>query len=123
MAELISIYSRCVVRLSALSATKKPLGTGTGILIEASGRTFLFTNYHVLTGRRPYTDRMIGKATPDFLEVTYRVESGDEIPTISKVEHPLFDENHDPLFFSLPLVDRRLPVEASVVSGRQRSPP
>jgi hypothetical protein len=101
--------------LNALSATKNPLGSGTGILVSAGGRTFLFTNYHVLTGKNAYADTMLGKATPDFLEVSYRAGARTEMPTISKVEHPLYDENHDPLFFSFSREDRRLPVEASGV--------
>lgn len=115
MAELISIYSRCVVQLKALSTTKKPIGSGTGVLISAAGRTFLFSNYHVFTGKHAYTDEMVGEATPDFLEVSYRVENGTEMPTISKFEHPLLDRNRNPQFFSLSAAERRLPVEASGV--------
>lgn len=112
MAELISIYSRCVVQLNLLCATKISLGTATGILISTAGRTFLFTNYHVLTGKHPYTDKMLDDATPDFVEVIYRVfENGIELPGITKTEHPLYDENHNPKYLTFSPTERRLPVE------------
>jgi hypothetical protein len=49
------------------------------------------------------------------LTLFYRIETGSEMPTISKVEHPLYDENHDPLYFTFSPETRRLPVEASGV--------
>jgi S1-C subfamily serine protease len=92
------------------------LGSGTGVLISAAGKTFLITNYHVLSGKHPYTDQMLEDAAPDFLEVSYRVKTdGFEIPAISRVVHPLYDDNHEPNYLSYPVNERQLPVEASGV--------
>ncbi len=68
-----------------------------------------------MTGKHPYTDAMEGIATPDFIEVSYRSQSEAEMPAISKVVHSLYDENHDPNYFSFTEAERRLPVEPNGV--------
>lgn len=114
MADLISIYSRAVVQVKALSATKVTLGAATGTLLSAAGKVFLLTNYHVLTGKDPYSDKMTGPARPDFLEVSYRTRVGNaEMPKLSPIQHSLYDADNNPLFTVLPENQRKLPIETS----------
>lgn len=112
--ELISPFSFCVLSIEALSLNKTVIAPATAFLIKAAGRQFLVTNYHVLTGRHPYTDEMLGTVTPDFVRVKYRIEvPGAELPELKVVEHALYDDHRNPLWLSLPVANRRLPVEGN----------
>jgi hypothetical protein len=110
--ELISPFSFCVLSIEALCLEKKVIAPATAFLIQTAGRQFLVTNFHVLAGRHPYTD--FGELTPEFLRVKYRIEiPGSELPKLQVVEHALFDEDRNPLWVSLPVEKRRLPVEGN----------
>src|SRR5262245_31922126 len=112
--ELISPFSFCVLSIEALSLNKTVLAPTTAFLIQTAGRQFLVTNYHVLTGRHPYTDEMLDGVTPDFLRVKYRIDvPGSEIPELKVVEHALYDQDRNPLWVSLAVEKRRLPVEGN----------
>ena len=113
--ELVPIHSLCVLQLEALAATKAHLGFATGVIVKCAGRTFIVTNYHVLAGRHPYTDRS-GPAVPEFLRVKDRMHrAGIDLPEMVQVEHPLRDDNLNPLWFALPKEERILPVEPNGV--------
>jgi hypothetical protein len=114
--ELVEPYSLCVLSLEALAATKKHIGFATGVLIRCAKRTFIVTNYHVLAGRHPYTDCSLAPAIPEFIRVKYRVhERGAELPSVTEVDHSLYDAERNPVWFALPRNVRLLPVEPNGV--------
>jgi hypothetical protein len=56
-----------------LSANGNPLGTATGTVINYHQTFYLLTNWHVLSGRYPYSGQPISKhgGVPDKLTITY----------------------------------------------------
>ena len=59
------------------------LGTATGLFVQRNGRTYLITNWHVVTGRHFDTAALDSKlALPDRLTFTVRLpgNSGQEFP-------------------------------------------
>lgn len=94
----------------------------TGFLYEHGGRTFLVTNYHVVSGRHPETGSVITKCglCPDSIQLGIPVASGRREPSsellveLKWFDMPLFtnDEPAKPIWFEHPSHGRRLDVVA-----------
>ena len=114
--DLISPYSLCVLSLELLARTKESLGYATAVIMQARGRYFLVTNYHVLSGRHPYTTDQNAEAIPDFVRVKYLVQkAGVELPRSVEIDHPLYRDEDKPLWIALAKEKRMLPTEANGV--------
>ncbi|QAY60463.1 serine protease [Microbacterium protaetiae] len=72
----MSVYLRAT-RQHVETGEWQTLGTGTGFVVFSDSRSYLVTNWHVLTGRDPLTDEQIGSssAKPSRLEAHVIVES------------------------------------------------
>jgi len=78
-------------------------------LIKADARFFIATNWHVVTGRHPFTEEL-GKSAkiPESLFVHFRTENSDEL---TQVAVPLHDKNNQPLWIAH--ADRKLPEQSN----------
>jgi hypothetical protein len=94
-----------------------PLGLATGFVWEESGRPWLITNWHVVTGKDPFTGRHLSTtaAEPDRLQILWHRKtevSADETGPRVKLEERLRDENGQPRWLVHPRHGRNVDVVA-----------
>jgi len=65
-----------------------PIATATGFVVESNGIAYLITNWHVVTGRHPDTNDLVGAAEPDELRLMHH---GKTIGTWVESPVSLFD--------------------------------
>lgn len=91
------------------------LGTGTGFVAFGDERSYLVTNWHVLTGRDPLTDEPIGSssANPSYVEAHVIVVSGpDRIPAKVRYDLRLYDDEGRARWLVHPTLGREIDVVA-----------
>lgn len=95
-----------------LEAGGHPLGPATGFLARRHGRTFLVTNWHVLTGRDQITGRYLRDdgATPDAVAIWHNLAGA--LGTWHEVREPLIDDQGRPLWLEHPTGGSRIDVVA-----------
>lgn len=91
------------------------LGTGTGFVVFHNRRSYLITNWHVLTGRDPLTDEPTGSssAKPSYVEAYVIVESKAE-QRIARVRYDisLYDDDQKARWLIHPTLGREVDVVA-----------
>ena len=91
-------FSTATLRIEAFAGGEKPCGVATGLLINAQNKPFLATNWHVLTGRHPDTEKLneMG-ATPERLRIFHRaVDRGSVHLGVRPMDEPLFSADNQP---------------------------
>lgn len=93
---------------------KAELGSATGFIVLRQERAYLITNWHVVSGRDPYTGQPLAShgGTPDCLNVAYLLP-----PTASGLswelrQEPLLDDSGAPRWLEHPTFGRRVDVAA-----------
>jgi hypothetical protein len=92
------------------------LSTGTCFFIERENKTFLVTNWHIVTGRNADTKEVIDTkyaAIPNKLRVYVPRDNGDgtaQYEDNSYIDIDLYDENDEPLWYEKSINDRMVDV-------------
>jgi len=84
-----------------LTTLGQSLGTATGFVVESSGRHYLITNWHVVSGRHPETNAIVSStgAVPDEIRI---VHHGHTLGSWTVRTEPLQDENKNNLWLEHP---------------------
>jgi hypothetical protein len=95
-----------------------PLSSATGFVVERGGRSYLLTNWHVVTGRRPDDNSVLSPAggLPDELMILHNRE-GALGSLVDKVE-ALYQENGAPRWIEHPQFGPRADVVALELTER-----
>ncbi|MCR2761924.1 serine protease [Microbacterium sp. zg.B48] len=110
-------------RRLADSTDRRPLGYGTGFLVQTGEDFDLVTNWHVLTGRDPITDDpKASAAKPDRIEVTMYAVHPDETLTRGAVSVALYDSAGQALWRISPSHGRHIDVVALRLPPIQMGP-
>ena len=101
-------YSFSSVKLDLYSKEGSRLKTASGFVLEAGGRYFLITNWHVLTGKDFAKEEQESAIEPFMLKTSIHIYSGgDGIPTLlsyglrRRITIPLYDEGNAPAWMEL----------------------
>ena len=86
-------FSTSTLRLDIHAEGDEPCGYATGLLINSGGRVLLATNWHVVTGRHPFTGQLNSLAAqPQHLVIWHPVvDHRSSHLGIRAVREPLFD--------------------------------
>jgi len=96
----IDPLSKCSLLLE-LSMDGNPLGTATGFVINAGGKHHLITNWHVVTGRHPDTNKnLIDGKNPT--EVTILHHAANDLSSWIKRTEPLYTRDGDQCWLEHP---------------------
>lgn len=110
----MSVYLRAI-RQRVDTGQWLTLATGTGFVVFSNRRSYLVTNWHVLTGRDPITDEPTGSssAKPSYLEAHVIVESKVD-QSLGKVRYDLrlYDDDGRPRWLVHPTLGRAVDVVA-----------
>jgi hypothetical protein len=91
---------------------RRQLGTATAFVVTHQGRNYLVTNWHVVTGRNPITGAVLhpNGGVPDQLSVLHHTarKPGHWVYR----NHPLYDDQGDPLWLEHPIHGRTVDVVA-----------
>jgi hypothetical protein len=107
-------FSTSALRLDVYAGGDQPCGYATGLLINAGGRVFLATNWHVVTGRHPFTGELNDLAAePQYIIIWHRAVDNKSLHLgIRAVREPLFDGQGNRRWIE-PLVRQLTPLEDS----------
>ena len=89
----IHAFSTSTLRLDVYAEGDQPCSHATGLLINSSGRAFLATNWHVVTGRHPFTGHLNDLAAePQYITIWHRAVDNRSVHLgIRAMREPLFD--------------------------------
>ena len=65
-------FSTSTLRLDVYAGGDEPCAYATGLLINSGARDLLVTNWHVVTGRHPFTGELKLPARPQELVIWHR---------------------------------------------------
>jgi Trypsin-like peptidase domain len=100
-------FSTSTLRLEVYAGGAEPCAFATGLLVNAAGRDFLATNWHVVTGRHPFTGELQLPAKPQELVIWHRaVDRRAPHLGVRPMRESLYDQRGDPRWIEP--VDRRL---------------
>src|SRR5438552_1533523 len=88
-----------------------PIASATGFIMQADGAHFLVTNYHVISGRHPKTDKQLGAAVPNriLMALLSRASTNSELLWCYHSQR-LLDDDGEPLWVVHPSAGRRFDV-------------
>ena len=119
-------FSTSTLRLEVYAGGDEPCAHATGLLINSGGRDLLATNWHVVTGRHPFSGELQLTAQPQELVIWHRAID-NRLPHLGvrAMREALYDGSGNPRWVEpfdrrlSPLEDSRLAIDVDRASPDQ----